>query len=92
MHAQHMCAPWLQGEGLRTVELTLEELQTRFRKHVQAATIQCAGNRRNEMKEVKPVGLAWNEGQGQEEKAGGQGQEGMEGGQEDEVLREPIDL
>lgn len=53
----------IEGEGLRTVELSLEELQTRFRKHVQAATIQCAGNRRSEMKQIKPVkGLDWDIG------------------------------
>jgi sulfite oxidase len=41
----------------------MEELQTKFKKHVIPSTIQCAGNRRSEMKSVKPVkGLDWNVG------------------------------
>ena len=53
----------LQGEGLRTIELSMEDLQTKFKKHVIPSTIQCAGNRRSEMKSVKPVkGLDWNVG------------------------------
>ncbi|GAX85602.1 hypothetical protein CEUSTIGMA_g13017.t1 [Chlamydomonas eustigma] len=53
----------IKGEGLRTIELTMEELQTKFKKHVISTTIQCAGNRRSEMKEIKPVkGLDWNIG------------------------------
>lgn len=53
----------LQGQGLRTVELTLDELKTRFKKHVIASTVQCGGNRRNEMKAVQPVkGLDWDAG------------------------------
>ena len=41
-----------QGQGMRTVELSLAELQTKFKKHVMPSTIMCAGNRRSEMKEV----------------------------------------
>ena len=43
------------GEGLRTVELTLDEVKTRFEPHTVSATLQCAGNRRHELKEVKPI-------------------------------------
>ncbi|PNW83825.1 hypothetical protein CHLRE_04g217929v5 [Chlamydomonas reinhardtii] len=51
------------GEGARSLELSLSELQSRFRKHHVTATIQCSGNRRNEMSQVKPVkGLEWDQG------------------------------
>jgi sulfite oxidase len=46
---------WIAGEGLRTVELTLDEVKTRFEQHTVSATLQCAGNRRHELKEVKPI-------------------------------------
>ncbi|KAG2433977.1 hypothetical protein HYH02_012439 [Chlamydomonas schloesseri] len=51
------------GEGARSLELSLADLQSRFRKHHVTATIQCSGNRRNEMSRVKPVkGLEWDQG------------------------------
>jgi sulfite oxidase len=53
----------IEGEGLKTITLTLEDLKTKFRKHSVATTVMCAGNRRNEMKAIKPVkGLDWDNG------------------------------
>ncbi|KAG2487321.1 hypothetical protein HYH03_014038 [Edaphochlamys debaryana] len=53
----------VEGEGTRALEFSLEELKTRFRKHSVTATVQCTGNRRNEMSAVKPVkGLEWDQG------------------------------
>ncbi len=53
----------VQGEGLRTVELSLKDLQTRFKKHTITATLQCTGNRRDDLNSVKPVkGLEWSVG------------------------------
>ncbi|CAG11757.1 unnamed protein product, partial [Tetraodon nigroviridis] len=52
----------LQVEGLPggALALTLEDLKTKFPKHTVTATLQCAGNRRSEMNEVKQVkGLNW---------------------------------
>lgn len=37
------------GEGMRSVNLTLDDLKTRFKKHSVVATVQCAGNRRNDL-------------------------------------------
>jgi len=51
------------GEEARSVSLTLEDLKTKFKKTTISATVECAGNRRNEMKAVKPVrGLDWDTG------------------------------
>jgi hypothetical protein len=45
------------------VELSLEDLRTRFRKHHVAATLQCTGNRRRELAASKPIkGLDWEGG------------------------------
>ena len=53
----------VEGEGLRTVELSLRDLQTKFRKHSVPVTLQCSGNRRNELAEIKPIkGLGWDAG------------------------------
>ncbi|MEW5307520.1 MAG: hypothetical protein WDW36_009909 [Sanguina aurantia] len=53
----------VEGEGLRTMDLTLEALKTKFKKHTITATIQCAGNRRDEMNKIKAVkGLEWDTG------------------------------
>ena len=53
----------MEGEGLRAVELSLEDLQTRFKKHRVTATLQCTGNRRDDLNAVKPVkGLEWSVG------------------------------
>ena len=42
---------------------TLDDLKSKFEKTDVMATLQCAGNRRNDMHEVKPVkGLLWNVG------------------------------
>ncbi|MCJ8744448.1 hypothetical protein PDJAM_G00118830 [Pangasius djambal] len=52
----------LKIEGLPggTVSLTLDDLKSHFPKHTVMATLQCAGNRRSEMNEVKQVkGLNW---------------------------------
>ncbi|XP_029288391.1 sulfite oxidase, mitochondrial [Cottoperca gobio] len=52
----------LHVEGLPggVLTLSLEELKTQFPKHTVTATLQCAGNRRSEMNEVKQVkGLNW---------------------------------
>ena len=53
----------VEGEGLRTVELSLKDLQARFKKHTITATLQCTGNRRDDLNTVKPVkGLEWSVG------------------------------
>eukprot|EP00245_Coleochaete_scutata_P010478 TRINITY_DN3671_c0_g2_i1.p1 TRINITY_DN3671_c0_g2~~TRINITY_DN3671_c0_g2_i1.p1 ORF type:complete len:580 (+),score=104.36 TRINITY_DN3671_c0_g2_i1:155-1741(+) len=53
----------VEGEGLRTLKLSLEDLKTKFKKHTITATLQCSGNRRHEMKEIKEVkGLDWDVG------------------------------
>jgi hypothetical protein len=46
------------------MELSLEDLQTRFRRHSITATLQCTGNRRNEFNETprKVKGLEWDGG------------------------------
>lgn len=52
----------LQVEGLQggTLTLTLDDLKTKFPKHTVTATLQCAGNRRSEMNQVRQVkGLNW---------------------------------
>ncbi|KAK9797815.1 hypothetical protein WJX73_000824 [Symbiochloris irregularis] len=53
----------VEGEGMRAVELTLKDLQTKFKKHTVAATLQCSGNRRAELNSVKAIkGLTWDTG------------------------------
>lgn len=56
----------LEINGLSVEEpviLTLHDLKTKFPKHNVTCTIQCAGNRRIELNEVKPVkGIAWTGG------------------------------
>lgn len=40
--------------------LLLQDLKTKFPKHSVTATMQCAGNRRSEMNQIKMVkGLNW---------------------------------
>jgi sulfite oxidase len=47
-------------DGTRRVEITLDELKSKFQKHVIIATIQCGGNRRDEFSTFrKAQGLAW---------------------------------
>ena len=46
----------IKGEGVeKPIRLTLEELKTKFPKHVVTCTIQCAGNRQADMDKVKPL-------------------------------------
>lgn len=48
------------GEGITTVNLSLNDLKNKFKKHTVTAAIQCAGNRRSEMIKLKPIkGLNW---------------------------------
>ncbi|XP_023689510.1 sulfite oxidase, mitochondrial [Paramormyrops kingsleyae] len=50
----------IQGLPGGTVSLSLEDLKSRFPKYIVTATLQCAGNRRSEMNQVKQVkGLNW---------------------------------
>jgi sulfite oxidase len=54
----------ISGENMeKPLRLTLNDLKTKFQHHTVLATIQCAGNRRNEMSRVKEVkGLEWDIG------------------------------
>jgi sulfite oxidase len=52
-------------EGLvnKPQEFSLAQIREKFRQHESAATLTCAGNRRNEMNAVKPVpGVQWDAG------------------------------
>ena len=50
-------------QGQEPVELTLEDLKTKFEQYTITATIQCAGNRRSELAKIKPLrGLSCTEG------------------------------
>ena len=54
----------VEGEGMRAVEFSLKDLQTKFKKHTVSATLQCAGNRRAELTKTKAVkGLIWDTGE-----------------------------
>lgn len=49
--------------GQQHVSLTLEDLKCKFQQHTVTATIQCAGNRREELGRVKVVrGISWTGG------------------------------
>jgi hypothetical protein len=50
------CLLQVEGAGLRTVQLSLPQLQEQFKKAEVAATVQCTGNRRSEMKAVPAPG------------------------------------
>lgn len=51
------------GKGFSAVQLTLDDLKTKFPPHTVTATIQCAGNRREELGKVKRVeGISWTGG------------------------------
>ncbi|MBV8524285.1 MAG: molybdopterin-dependent oxidoreductase [Acetobacteraceae bacterium] len=55
----------LKVNGLvgRPLELSMRELQERFPRKTVMATLQCAGNRRSELNEVRPVtGTKWEPG------------------------------
>jgi sulfite oxidase len=50
-------------EGVGSVKLSLEDLKTKFPLYTVVTAIQCAGNRRTEMKKLKEVkGLNWEHG------------------------------
>ncbi|XP_078390695.1 sulfite oxidase, mitochondrial [Cetorhinus maximus] len=50
----------IMGEGMKSIQLTLDDLKTKFPKHTITAALQCAGNRRSEMNAVRQVkGLNW---------------------------------
>ena len=45
------------------MDLSLDELKSKFERVELAATLQCSGNRRNELAAVKPIkGLSWDSG------------------------------
>lgn len=46
----------IEGDGLRAVSVSVDELRARFRHATVAATIECAGNRRAEMKAIPSPG------------------------------------
>jgi len=49
--------------GKKTLVLSLEDLRSKFPQHTVTATVQCAGNRREELARVKEVrGLSWSGG------------------------------
>ncbi len=53
----------VKGEGSKPVRLTLEDLRSKFKQYSITAAVQCAGNRRSELAEVKKVkGLNWTGG------------------------------
>uniref|UniRef100_H2ZCZ5 Sulfite oxidase n=1 Tax=Ciona savignyi TaxID=51511 RepID=H2ZCZ5_CIOSA len=45
--------------GDSSIQLSLEDLKTKFKPVTITTTIQCAGNRRQEMSDFKTVGLSW---------------------------------
>lgn len=48
------------GRGIKPIVLKLDDIKTKFKKHTITSVIQCAGNRRSEINEVKEVkGLNW---------------------------------
>jgi sulfite oxidase len=51
----------ISGIGIpKPISLSLEDLKTKFPAHTMTSTIQCSGNRRSEMNQVKEVkGLFW---------------------------------
>jgi len=51
----------VQGKGLKkSMSFTIDEMKKKFKVHTITATLQCAGNRRSEMANVKSVkGLSW---------------------------------
>jgi len=53
----------IEGEGTKTVSLTVEDLHTRFLKREVVSTIQCGGNRRSELDKIqKTSGIPWGPG------------------------------
>jgi sulfite oxidase len=50
----------VDGDGAKSVSLTLEDLKTRFLKREVVSTLQCGGNRRSELDRVeKTSGIPW---------------------------------
>ena len=51
----------LAGEGMKSpINYTIGDLKKKFKVHKITSTVQCAGNRRSEMAQTKPVkGLSW---------------------------------
>ncbi|CAM9418603.1 unnamed protein product [Ectocarpus sp. 4 AP-2014] len=50
----------VEGKGARCLQYSLEDLKTKFPQVKVVTAIQCAGNRREDMTNVKPVkGLGW---------------------------------
>ncbi|CAG0891391.1 unnamed protein product [Darwinula stevensoni] len=47
----------LEGEGVKTLTLTLDELKKKFPKYKLSAAIQCAGNRRSELSKFEGLDL-----------------------------------
>ena len=45
----------IHTDGSQLMSLSLRDLKTKFKQHTVAATVQCAGNRRNELSAVRPV-------------------------------------
>jgi len=53
----------IEGMVQRPLELSLNEIRERFRQIATEATLTCAGNRRQEMSAIKPVGgVQWDAG------------------------------
>lgn len=53
----------VKGQGLEPVRLTLDDLRSKFKQYTVTASVQCAGNRRSELAQVKAVkGLNWTGG------------------------------
>lgn len=59
----HEYALIIEGLGVKSTKLTLEDIKTKFPIVKVTVAIQCAGNRRSEMNKVKQVkGLEWSGG------------------------------
>ncbi|KAJ3123846.1 hypothetical protein HK098_001591 [Nowakowskiella sp. JEL0407] len=55
--------PTGNSDAVKSTELSLNELKSDFKKYDIVATLQCAGNRRTHMNEIKPTnGLQWGVG------------------------------
>lgn len=53
----------IEGPDLKRLELSLDDLKTKFKPVSIPVTLQCSGNRRNDMSAVKLVkGLEWDAG------------------------------
>jgi sulfite oxidase len=53
----------ITGEGIRPLKLSVQELKSLFARTSVVSTLQCAGNRRFELHEIKPIkGLGWSVG------------------------------